>query len=310
MSTLLIKADVPRDDEWRAAFAKLIPSLQLRFWPAVGRRDDIDYSLTWKLPFGELAQLPNLKVIFSIGAGVDHLVSDPTIPRHLPLVRMADEGLRYGMAEYVTLGALLHHRTMLDYRLQQQRKVWDDLPGCLARDRTVGLLGLGELGQISATMLRAVGFQVIGWSRTAKQLEGVRCFHGPAGLDAFLPQVDVLVSLLPLTPETENLINASLLAKLPRGAAFVSAGRGRQVVEEDLLAVLDSGHLSGATLDVFRTEPLPKSSPLWSHPRVTLTPHCAAQTLPATSAKAVADNILRFERGEAPHPLYDWQRGY
>lgn len=307
---LLFKSDVDRAGDWEKSLKDLAPEIELRIWPDAGDPAEIDYALMWKPPPGELKTYPNLKIIFSVGAGIDHLASDPELPRHIPLVRMVEPGLTAGMSEYVVMAVLYHHRFMIEYGLQRRDEKWAEIPQVGAEDRTVGIMGLGVLGCDAAEKLKPFGFTLAGWSRSPKDVPGVTCYHGEAGLKAFLAATDVLVCLLPLTAETANILNAQTFAALPRGAAVINVARGGHQVEDDLLAALDSGQLSGATLDVFREEPLPAGHPLWQHPRVLMTPHAASMTIPKSAAKAVVDNIRRFEAGEPLTDVVDLDKGY
>ena len=307
---LLFKTDASRADDWVCAFAEQAPEIELRVFPELGRAEDIDYALVWQPPPGLLARLPNLRAVFSVGAGIDHLASDPALPRHLPLVRMVEPGLSEGMSEYVAMSVLLHHRFFLDYQAQQKARVWEEIQQVPAAERRVGILGLGALGLACVEKLRPFGFQLLGWSRAAKAVSGVTCFHGTEGLWQMLPQSDILVSLLPLTPATRNLLDRRVFAALPRGAYLINAARGGQQVEQDLLDALASGQLAGASLDVFQQEPLPPDSPFWDHPRVLLTPHVAAMTMAKTAVAEVIANIRRFEQGQPLHNTVDLERGY
>ena len=264
----------------------------------------------WRPEPGFLASLPNLKLILSLGAGVDHLLGDPQLPRHVPIVRLVDPHMTDAMSEYVVLQVLRLHRRDLDYRAQQETGVWRELDQQNAAERRVGILGLGELGQDAAKKLKALGFDVAGWSRSEKDLAGIASYAGAAGLAPLLGRSEILVCLLPLTTETEGILNASTLALLPRGAALVNAARGAHLVEEDLLAALASGQVSAAVLDVFREEPLPADHPFWHHPRVIVTPHVAAFTNPTTAAPIILDNIRRFEDGRPLLNRVDPARGY
>ncbi|HKY94979.1 MAG TPA: glyoxylate/hydroxypyruvate reductase A, partial [Kiloniellales bacterium] len=294
---LLFKTDASRAEDWLRAFAEQAPEIELRVYPELGSPEEIDYALVWQLPAGLLARLPNLRVIFSVGAGIDHLASDPKLPRHIPLVRMVEPGLSEGMSEYVAMHVLMHHRFFLDYQALQRQHRWEEIQQVPAAERRVGLLGLGALGLVCVERLRPFGFQLFGWSREPKVVSGITCFHGPEGLRRMLPQTDILVSLLPLTPATRNLLGRQVFGALPRGSFFINAARGGQQVEQDLLEALDSGQLAGASLDVFQQEPLPPDSPFWDHPRVLLTPHVAAMTMAPTAVAQVIANIRRFERG-------------
>jgi len=235
---------------------------------------------------------------------------DPQLPRHLPIVRLVDPHMTAAMSEYVVLQVLRLHRRDLDYRAQQERKDWRELDQKNAADRRVGILGFGELGQDAAHKLKALGFDVAGWSRSAKTAAGIATYAGAAGLPPLLARSEILVCLLPLTPETEGILNARSLALLPQGAALVNAARGAHLVEEDLLAALASGQVSAAVLDVFADEPLPLGHPFWHHPRIVVTPHVAAFTNPATAAPIILDNIRRFEEGRPLLNRVDPARGY
>lgn len=307
---LLFKSDIDRAELWVPALKKWLPGLEVRVWPDLGDKAAIDYALVWKPAPGLLASLPNLKAIFSLGAGIDHLASDPQLPAGVPVVRMVEEGLTAGMTEYVVMQVLYHHRRMLDYRAQQARAEWVQLPFRAPWDRKVGIMGLGVLGQDAAEKLAALRLDVAGWSRSPKDLPGITCFHGAAGFDAFLARTEILVCLLPLTAETKGILDARLFAKLPRGAAVINVGRGGHLVEKDLLAALDSGQIDAATLDVFRAEPLPPAHPFWTHPRVVMTPHMASITIPDTATAAVAENIRRIEAGAPPLNVVDLGKGY
>ena len=294
---------------WEAELKKHLPDLDFRRWEAPGDPAEIDMALCWKPPPGGLAEFPNLKVIFSLAAGIDHLLSDPALP-DVPIVRMVEPSLTAGVAEYIVLHVLRHHKDQRRFEAQQAARVWKEYFAPPAWTRRVGILGLGAIGSEAARMLTAVGFDVAGWSRTPKQLDGVASFHGADQRDAFLARTDILVCILPKTPQTEGILNADLFAKLSRGASLINAGRGDQLVEEDLLAALESGHISEATLDVFRSEPLPADHPFWCHPKVTVTPHSAGDPFADSAALRVAANIRRFQRGKPLPHLYDPRAGY
>jgi glyoxylate/hydroxypyruvate reductase len=307
---LLLKVDIERDDAWHRALRACDPDMVVHDWPYDGDPADIEFALIWGPPRGELRRYPNLAAIFSMGAGIDHLASDPELPNGVPIVRMVEPGLTSGMTEFVILSVLTHHRFMLDYAIQQRAKVWREIPQIATGKRRVGIMGLGVLGGDAADKLAQLGFDVAGWSRSPKKQPGITTFHGGDGLPAFLARSDILVCLLPLTAETEGILNARTLAALPHGAALVSLGRGGHMVEADVLAALDSGQIGGATLDVFRDEPLPPESPFWTHPRVILTPHIASMTIPDSAAEAVVDNIRRLRAGQPLENVVDIARGY
>lgn len=300
---------------WVEAFADRIPGLEV-----VTPADDFDpaairYVASWHHAAGSLSGFGNLEAIFSLGAGVDHIFVDPALP-HVPVVRVVDPDLRDRMSEWVLLHVLLHHRQQRMYDWQQGEKIWDDdalQPA--AKDVRVGVMGLGVLGVDAATKLASIGFDVAGWSRTRRQLTSIECFAGMAECDDFLARTDILVVLLPLTPQTRGILDATLFAKLARdgrlgGPILINAGRGRLQVERDILAALDDGTLKAATLDVFETEPLPKNSPLWSHPRVTVTPHNAAMSEPDAVVRYIAGEIAAYERGEQLAHAVDPARQY
>ncbi len=297
-------------EPWVNAFRTHMPELEIRFWPDVGDPTEIDFVLAWKQPAGILQSLPNLKVIFSMGAGVEHVLADETMPQAIPLVRMVDPGLAIGMNEFVMMSVLRYHRRMPEHEANQRLGRWVQLVPKLPEDQRVGLLGLGALGAACAKSLVDFGFDVAGWSRSPKSIPGVQNFHGSDGFQPFLERTDILVCLLPLTAETENIMNAKAFAALPQGAFFINVARGRHVVDQDLIAALDSGHIAGATLDVFREEPLPPGHPFWQHPQVIVMPHCSALTQPKTAARTIVDNMNRYLAGQPLLNVVDRSRGY
>jgi len=302
-------------DTWVRAMRKVAPQLDVRRWPNLGSVEDINYAAAWLPPPHVLKGLPNLKAIFSMGAGVDAILGDPTLPRDRPLVRVVDPDLTGRMTEYVVLHVLMHHRQQRRIDANQKRHVWDSFPTHAATDLAVGIMGLGEMGRDSAERLRDLGFKVAGWSRTRKHIEGVHCYAGAAEFDSFLGRTDILVSLLPATSDTDGIVNRDTIRKLsrrgPLGAPVViNAGRGRQQVAEDIVAALDAGELLAATLDVFAVEPLPPDSPLWSHPKVTVTPHCAADSDPEVICAYIARQIARHQAGGSLENLVDMELGY
>jgi glyoxylate/hydroxypyruvate reductase A len=301
-------------EPWRARLAALLPGRRIDTLGTLRARSDVEYALTWRHPPGSLQDLPNLKAIFSLGAGVDHVLADPLLPE-APLARVVDPDLTQRMSEWVALQVLLHHRQFRRYDEQQKRRIWDeDENQPTARETRVGLLGLGVLGLDAARKLQALGFDVAGWSRREKRVEGLATYHGAAGLDALLARTDILVSLLPLTPDTRGMLNAALFAKLPRdgriGPILVNAGRGGSQVEADIVAALEAGVLKGASLDVFETEPLPQESPLWGRADVFISPHNSAISSPQAVARYIAGQIEAFERGEPLRNVVDRRRGY
>ena len=258
-------------------------------------------------PVEDFSPFVRAKALLSLWAGVENLVGNPTISQ--PLCRMADSALKEGMIEWVTGHALRHHLGM-DAHIVNPERAWKPNAPPLARDRRIGVLGLGELGTVCAQALAALNFDVAGWSRRPKEISGVTCCSGETGLADALTRAEILVLLLPLTGSTENILNADRILSLPEGATVLNPGRGGLIDEDALLDALDSGRLAHATLDVFRVEPLPQDHPFWAHPKVTVTPHVAAETRPASASKAIAENIRRSEAGEQMMNLVDLFAGY
>ena len=307
---LIIKPDLEHTRSWNDVFSEAMPEMPVRDWADPGDMADIEYAFVWAPEPGALRKFPNLKCIFSIGAGVDHLLKDPDLPDGVPIVRMVEPELTQGMSEYVTMHVLRYHREVPALEQQQRDKVWHELIAPTAPSRKVGLLGFGVLGQDAARVLRVLKFDLASWSRTPKRVAGVQSFYGADGLGPFLARTEILVCLLPLTAKTQGILNRDLLAKLPRGACLINAGRGGHQVEEDILAALDSGQLAGATLDVFLAEPLPSGSPFWTHPKVTLTPHIASVTQQVSAIEQVVANIRRIQAGKTPLNTVDRELGY
>ena len=313
--TLLVTITGWEVEPWLDRFRRLLPDKRIVTPDDSFARDDVTYVATWKHPPGALKDLPRLRAVFSLGAGVDHVFADPDLPK-VPIVRVIDPDLTMRMSEWVVLHVLMHHRQQRMYDWQQAEKIWDeDREQPAAKDVRVGMMGLGELGADAARKLATLGFDVAGWARSRHRLEGIRCFSGIGELDAFLARTDILVCMLPLTDDTRGLLNAALFAKLPKdgrlgGPFLLNAGRGGLQVEADIVAALDSGELKAATLDVFETEPLPEDSPLWSHPRVTVTPHNSATSNPDAIAASIARQIRAFERGEALSNVVNPARQY
>jgi len=315
MSAILLAITGWDAKAWDARLRARAPDRDIRLWPErVGDPATIAYACAWKPPHGLLATFPSLKAIFSLGAGVDFLMDDATLP-HVPVVRVVDPDLTMRMSEYVALHVLMFHRRQRRYDAQQRQGVWRDHDQPAAADVAVGVMGLGVMGRDAVDVLKRLGFQVAGWSRTPRTIAGVTTFHGAAGLDAFLARSEILICLLPATPATEAILNIGLLRKLKRdgalgGACLINAGRGALQVDSDIVAALDEGSLAAATLDVFPTEPLPKESPLWGHPRVTITPHNAASSVPHALVDYVLNQITRYERGEPLENVVDRTAGY
>jgi glyoxylate/hydroxypyruvate reductase A len=272
---------------------------------------EIDYYVGFRSPHGLFKTLTRLKAVFSLGAGVDGFLRDAEFPRHLPLVRFVDPTLQREMAQYVLMHVLMIHRQQRAFDALQAQSVWHQhMLAKPSRELQIGILGMGDIGEVTAARLLMFDFQVSGWSRSRKQIAGVKNYAGKDELGAFLAHCDILVCMLPLTPQTEGILDAGLFAQLPRGAWVINVARGGHLSEADLVAALDCGQLGGAVLDVFRTEPLPPDSPLWKHPKITVTPHIAGITDPRNAAAFVADCVARAERGEPFVHQVDVAKGY
>lgn len=296
--------------EWAAAMQAADPTLDIRLHPQTGNPAEIEAAVVAKPPPGLLRSFPNLKLIHAFGAGVDAILADPDLPRHVPLARVVDERLTVAMTEYILLHVLRFHRQIDAMALNQRNRTWKWLAPVDASERVIGIMGMGALGTAAAEKLKPFGFQLVSWSRGLKAVDGVTSFHGDDHLDSFLRLSNVLICLLPLTRETRGIINRRTLSLLPRGAYIINAARGGHVVEADLLHALDSEWLSGATLDVFDEEPLRDSHPFWTHPKVTVTPHNAADSIPSLVAPQIVDNIRRMQGGLPLLRVVDYRRGY
>jgi len=271
----------------------------------------IDYFVGFRPPHGFLKTLPRLKAIFSLGAGVDGFLRDPEFPRHLPVVRFIDQTLQREMAQYVTMHCLIIHRQQRAFDTAQGESLWRQrMLARPSREVRIGLLGMGDIGAVTAERLQMFDFQVFGWSRSRKDVPGVTSYAGPQELPRFLAQCDIMVCMLPLTSETEGIMDAKLFAGLPKGAWVMNVGRGGHCNEQDLLAALDSDHLAGAVLDVFQTEPLPADNVFWHHPKVTVTPHIAGITDPRNASAFVVDCVARAQTGQPFPNVVDLKRGY
>ena len=304
----LFNSDPARGAVFREAFACELPDLEFYHCSESIDPEKIRYRLTWNVP-DDVSRFCNLEVLFSIGAGVDQFKSE-TIPEQVKLVRMIEDGIIRMMQEYVVLGVLTLLREMLAYQRQQRRGLWQALATSQATDRRIGFLGLGMLAQAAIDRLKPFQFPIAAWSRSERTVEGVACFHGDDQLGDFLRGTDILVCLLPLTEQTSGILNARLFSLLPAGARLLHVGRGPQLDQGALIEALDSGHLAAAMLDVTDPEPLPESHPLWSHPKVIITPHIASVTQPHTAAQSVIENIRRHRAGRNPIGRVDRTLGY
>jgi glyoxylate/hydroxypyruvate reductase len=300
---------------WTKAMHQSDPALELRHYPdAMGHAKDINYALVWRPPPHVLKGLPNLKAVFSLGAGVDSILADNTLP-DVPIVRIVDPDMTMRMSEFVVMHVLMHHRQQKRIEENQRAKLWDAFATHAASALRVGIMGFGVLGQDAAEKLQHMGFKVVGWSQTKKNVPGIETYAGKKELDAFLGRSDILVVLLPHTPETTHIINRELIRKLSQRGPFgapilINAGRGKLQKQADIVECLDRGELYAASLDVFEEEPLPQDDPLWNHPKVYVSPHVAADSDPETICRNVLRQIRSYESGGALENVVDRRRGY
>ena len=310
MRILLHRAD-GKTEPWIKDFTKFLPEAEFEIWHAGETSQPCDYAVVWSPPEAMLPELAQVKAIFNTGAGVDALLRfGDAIPREVPIIRLGDAGMAVQMAEYVTYSVLRYFRRFDEYEAQARSGLWAPLPQHVKSDFPIGVLGMGVLGTRVLEALAPFGFPLRGWSRSEKRIPGVQCYHGSDGLDTFLRGSRVLVCMLPLTPETSNLVDRTNMGKLPAGAFIINVARGAHIAEPDLLSLIKSGHIAAATLDVFRNEPLPAQHPFWQEPRITITPHISALTLRRESVQQIADKIRKLEKGEPVADIVDRNQGY
>ncbi len=312
MSILLASTDFWEDMEvWSSALQEAMPEMDVKVYPDEGDVNDIEYAVVWKHPRGILNQYPNLKAILSLGAGVDHVISDPELPEGLPIVRLVDKKLTHEMFLHSLHWVLHFHSDQYLYRIQQQRREWIQQSSVQSEDRTIGIMGLGNIGKSIGDSLVNLDFNVVGWgARPKNSLGEINYYYGQEQLAVFLRQSDILINVLPLSENTKNILTKNELKLLPEGSFIINIGRGGIINESDLLSALDSGHITAAALDVFAQEPLPENNSLWTHPSVYVTPHIAGQSNPRSAAKTIAANIRLIETGEDPYPIYSLNSGY
>lgn len=297
--------------KWREMLDREHRGIEVRLYPEeTGDVEDITAALVWAPPDGLLASLPNLKLIQSLGMGVDHIFKDPELPTDVPVARIVDPDLVARMSEYCVHSVLHYHRDADRYDRYQKEKRWKQVPYPAANTRRVGVMGMGEIGADTARKLKVLDFNVAGWSRSLKDVPGVSSFHGEDGFRHFIQRSEYLVCLLPLTAETEGILNKDTFAMMPKGGGIINAARGGHVVDDDLIAALDDGTLDFAKLDVFREEPLPEEHPFWSHPKIRVTPHNAGITNPESAAAQIVENYRLVNRGQPPNNIVDPARGY
>jgi len=312
MSILLASTDFWEDMEvWSSGLQEAMPEMDIKVYPDEGDVNDIEYAVVWKHPRGILKKYPNLKAILSLGAGVDHIISDSELPKGLPIVRLVDKKLTHEMYLHSLHWVLHFHSDQYLYRIQQQSREWIQQSSVQSEDRTIGIMGLGNIGKAIGDSLVNLDFKVIGWGARPKNSTGeIEYYYGHEQLSEFLSQTDILINILPLTENTKNILTKNELKLLPKGSFIINIGRGGIINENDLLSFLNSGHINAAALDVFAQEPLPENNSLWGHSSVYITPHIAGQSNPGSAAKTIAENIRLIEKGESPYPIYSLNSGY
>ena len=311
MTALLYYSEQDPVDKWVSELRKALPSdVEVRLYPDFGDITEIEFALCWQPRPGMLASFPNLKLIFSMAAGFDHILQDLERPKHVPIVRIIDDTLSNMMAEYALYAILGFHRFMPEFHADQRDQIWNKRWPRYTPEVHIGILGMGAIGTNVALKLANLGFQVHGWSRGPKTLTNIMCHAGDRGLMEMLPQCHQIVAVLPLTDKTQGIINKETLAALPAGAYVTNIGRGGHVVDKDLLDALATNQIAGAFLDVYNEEPLSKEHPYWSHPKVIMTPHIAGEIVPRSCATSIAANIKRFRNGSALVGVANLERGY
>jgi len=312
MALLISVSEFWEDEEvWRQWVQAELPEIDVRVYPEDGDVNEIEYIAVWKHPHGILKKYPNLKAILSLGAGVDHIISDPDLPKGLPIVRLVDKKLTHEMCLHSLHWVLHFHSDQYLYRIQQSNRQWIQQSSIQTEDRTIGIMGLGNIGRSIGELLVTQCFNVIGWGANKKPpLKDIKYYYGKEQLGDFLSKTDILINVLPLTENTTNILTQKEFEFLPKGSFIINIGRGGIINEQDLLFLLNSGHIAAAALDVFSEEPLPENNLLWSHPSVYITPHIAGQSNPQSSAKTIAENIHRIQKGELPYPIYNKTNGY
>ena len=310
MTVVLFKSQDDDPNLWKSELELYLPELDFRIWPDIGSAQDIEFLMIWEQLDDVLGVLPNLKVILSMGAGVDHLGDLSEISKNITIIRLIDKGLTQGMSEYVLLNVLRFHRLDVIYREQQAKKIWREHPPVSASKICVGIMGLGVLGADAAKKLKSLDYEVLGWTRTPKSFDVCAVMHGQKNLKEFLGRTNILVCLLPLTAETEGILCKETFSRLPTNSYLVHAGRGKHLVDGDLIEALEMGQLGGAAIDVFEKEPLPKSHPFWVNDKILITPHAASITNYKTAAKSIATNIQNWETGRDVIGMVNSNHGY
>lgn len=308
--SVLIVSPGKDPEKWVEALKNQHPGMNIYVYPEEHDPQEVEFALCWNHPRGLFKNYPNLKVIASMGAGVDHIVNDPGLPDDVKITRVVDEMLTNDMSDFVLSQVMNHVRGLHGYTKAQKDKKWETFQYKRPKDTKVGIMGLGVLGNDAANKLTKNGFDVYAWTRTQKECNNITCFHGKEQLEEFLKNSEILVCLLPLTEDTENILNADLFDMLPEGAYVINVARGQHLVEHDLMEMIDKGHLSGASLDVFREEPLPEEHPFWEHPRINITPHIASLTNPESVIPQIVDNYERMKENEPLKNTVEMNKGY
>jgi glyoxylate/hydroxypyruvate reductase A len=312
MSIVLASTDFWEDMEvWSNGLQKAMPEMDIKVYPDDGDVNEVEFAVVWKHPRGILKKYPNLKAILSLGAGVDHIISDPDLPEGLPIIRLVDKKLTHEMCLHALHWVLHFHSDQYLYRSQQLKRQWIQQSSIQTEERTIGIMGLGNIGRSIGELLVTQSFNVIGWGANQKSsLTDIKYYYGQDQLSDFLGRTNILINVLPLTSDTTNIITKKELSLLPKDSFIINIGRGGIINEDDLLTLLSEGHIKAAALDVFAQEPLPENNSLWDHPSVYITPHIAGQSNPNSAGQTISENIYRIQKGELPYPIYSRDNGY
>jgi glyoxylate/hydroxypyruvate reductase A len=312
MSIVLASTDFWEDMEvWSNGLQKAMPEMDIKVYPDDGDVNEVEFAVVWKHPRGILKKYPNLKAILSLGAGVDHIISDPDLPEGLPIIRLVDKKLTHEMCLHALHWVLHFHSDQYLYRSQQLKRQWIQQSSIQTEDRTIGIMGLGNIGRSIGELLVTQSFNVIGWGANQKSsLTDIKYYYGQDQLSDFLGRTNILINVLPLTSDTTNIITKKELRLLPKNSFIINIGRGGIINEDDLLTLLNDRHIKAAALDVFTQEPLPENNSLWDHPSVYITPHIAGQSNPNSAGQTISENIYRIQKGELPYPIYSRTNGY
>ena len=312
MSIVLASTDFWEDMEvWSNGLQKAMPEMDIKVYPDDGDVNEVEFAVVWKHPRGILKKYPNLKAIMSLGAGVDHITSDPELPEGIPIVRLVDKKLTHEMCLHALHWVLHFHSDQYLYRSQQLKRQWIQQSSIQTEDRTIGIMGLGNIGRSIGELLVTQSFNVIGWGANQKSsLTDIKYYYGQDQLSDFLGRTNILINVLPLTSDTANIITKKELSLIPKDSFIINIGRGGIINENDLMTLLSEGHIKAAALDVFAQEPLPENNSLWDHPSVYITPHIAGQSNPISAGQTISENIHRIQKGELPYPIYSGVNGY